>query len=164
LWCPHFLPMSPIQTSWYHPRQDVYYNYCILTCYTWKSSCLILLFIQNVMLMWHDQPAREPQRCNWSVFVWLKNKWQWVVHWRGGEWCFENPGSRQIFARSRYLGILCGEYRNLVFAFLHFLRLGLGFFVLIVSGSDFQTRVLASLGFTIRHPSLGNGKFCCPWI
>ena len=46
---------------------------------------------------------------------------------RGGKWSFENPGSRQIFVRSRNLGILCGESRNLVFAFMHFLRLGLGF-------------------------------------
>ena len=42
------------------------------------------------------------------------------------------------------LEILCGESQNLDFAFMNFLHLGLKFFVFIVSGSDFQTRVSAS--------------------
>ena len=39
------------------------------------------------------------------------------------------------------------------FALMQFFESRSRIFVLIVSGSDFQTRVSASLGFTIRYPS-----------
>ena len=51
-----------------------------------------------------------------------------LFHFRGGEWSFENPGSRQIFVRSRNLGSLTCMY---------FLRLRLGFLCSIL---PFATR------------------------
>ena len=54
---------------------------------------------------------------------------------RGGEWYPENRGSRKILARSRF-----------------------GSEIAWVSGSDFQTRVSASLGFYHSPPLKGKGN------
>ena len=79
--------------------------------------------------------------------VGCNQKWTQVIG-RGGEWYPENRGSRKILAWSRNLGNISTKSRRLIF-FLF------GSEIAWISGSDFQTRVLASrqvLDFTIRHP------------
>ena len=63
----------------------------------------------------------------------------------GGRWYPENRGSRKILAWSRNLGNVSTESRRLVF-FLF------GSEIAWVLGSDFQTRVSASLGFYHSPP------------
>ena len=67
---------------------------------------------------------------------------------RGGEWSFENPGSLQIFVRSRKLAE--AFVLSLGISFLHaciFLRLGLGFLCSSSRARIFKLAVSASLGF-----------------
>ena len=85
-----------------------------------------------------------------------------IGRYRGDEWSFENLMSRQIFVRSRNLGSLGAEYRNLDFACMYFLHLRLGFLSLSSRARIFKLVPWRVSDFTIRYPYIRMGNVIDP--